>query len=45
MTQQRNLEMLVGAFVAVGIVALFFLALQVSNLNTVSCEEGSGEHN
>ena len=40
MTQQRNLEMLVGAFVAVGIVALFFLALQVSNLSTVSGEEG-----
>ena len=40
MTHQRNLEMLVGAFVAVGIVALFFLALQVSNLSTVSGEEG-----
>lgn len=40
MAQQRNLEMLVGAFVAVGIVALFFLALQVSNLGTVSADDG-----
>ena len=40
MTQQRNLEMLVGAFVAIGIVALFFLALQVSNLSAVSSDDG-----
>lgn len=40
MTQQRNLEMMVGAFVAAGLVALFFLALQVSNLGTVNSEEG-----
>ncbi len=40
MSQQRNLEILVGAFVAAGVVALFFLALQVSNLGTVSGEEG-----
>lgn len=40
MSQQRNLEILVGAFVAVGIIALFFLALQVSNLGTVNAEEG-----
>lgn len=40
MTQSRNLEFMVGIFVAAGIVALFFLALQVSNLGTVSAEEG-----
>lgn len=40
MSQQRNLEMMVGVFVAAGIVALFFLALQVSNLGTVSSDEG-----
>lgn len=40
MAQQRNLEMMVGVFVAAGIVALFFLALQVSNLGSVSGEEG-----
>jgi phospholipid/cholesterol/gamma-HCH transport system substrate-binding protein len=40
MTQSRNLEFMVGIFVAAGIVALFFLALQVSNLGTVSTEEG-----
>ena len=40
MSQQRSMEMLVGVFVAAGIIALFFLALQVSNLGTVSSEEG-----
>jgi len=40
MTQSRNLEFMVGIFVAAGIVALFFLALQVSNLGTVSAGEG-----
>lgn len=40
MSQNRNLELMVGAFVAIGIVALFFLALQVSNLGTVSAGEG-----
>lgn len=40
MTQSRNLEFMVGIFVAAGIVALFFLALQVSNLGTVSTEDG-----
>ncbi|MGD2119321.1 MAG: outer membrane lipid asymmetry maintenance protein MlaD [Chromatiales bacterium] len=40
MSQQRSLELLVGVFVAAGIVALFFLALQVSNLGTVSGDEG-----
>jgi len=32
--------MLVGVFVAAGIVALFFLALQVSNLGAASTEDG-----
>ena len=40
MTQSRNLEFMVGIFVAAGIVALFFLALQVSNLGTLNAEEG-----
>lgn len=40
MSQMRNLEIMVGAFVAVGIVALFFLALQVSNLGAVSTGDG-----
>jgi phospholipid/cholesterol/gamma-HCH transport system substrate-binding protein len=33
MAQARSIEILVGAFMAVGIVALFFLAMNVSNLN------------
>jgi phospholipid/cholesterol/gamma-HCH transport system substrate-binding protein len=40
MTQSRNLEMMVGFFVVAGIVALFFLALQVSNLGSLSSQEG-----
>ncbi len=40
MSKQRNMEMLVGVFVVAGIVALFFLALQVSNLGSLSNEEG-----
>ena len=39
MSQQRNMEMMVGAFAAAGIAALFFLALQVSNLGTLSADE------
>jgi phospholipid/cholesterol/gamma-HCH transport system substrate-binding protein len=35
----RSLEITVGSFMAVGIIALFFLALQVSNLSTM----GNGE--
>jgi phospholipid/cholesterol/gamma-HCH transport system substrate-binding protein len=31
MTNSRNLEIAVGGFIAVGIAALFFLAMQVSN--------------
>ncbi len=35
MKSSRQLEILVGAFMAVGLVALFFLAMQVSNLGTL----------
>jgi phospholipid/cholesterol/gamma-HCH transport system substrate-binding protein len=40
MVQMRTLEISVGAFMALGFIALFFLALQVSNLNTFSNGEG-----
>lgn len=40
MVKQRTIEILVGAFVAAGLVALFFLAMQVSNLSTISSQEG-----
>lgn len=40
MSQQRNLELMVGVFVVAGIVALFFLALQVSNLGSISGDDG-----
>lgn len=36
MSKTRQLEILVGAFMAAGFVALFFLAMQVSNLGTVN---------
>ena len=39
MVHSRSMEILVGAFVAAGLVALFFLAMQVSNLSS----SGSGE--
>ena len=35
MKSSRQLEMLVGVFMAIGLVALFFLAMQVSNLGTL----------
>ena len=35
MSKTRQMEILVGAFMAAGFVALFFLAMQVSNLGTV----------
>jgi len=35
MKQSHMLEVIVGAFVAAGIVALFFLAMQVSNLSNL----------
>lgn len=36
MSKTRQMEILVGAFMAAGCVALFFLAMQVSNLGTVN---------
>jgi phospholipid/cholesterol/gamma-HCH transport system substrate-binding protein len=36
MMKTRQLEILVGAFMAAGFLALFFLAMQVSNLGTVN---------
>jgi phospholipid/cholesterol/gamma-HCH transport system substrate-binding protein len=40
MGKQRAVEVLVGAFVAAGAVALFFLAMRVSNLAADSATEG-----
>jgi phospholipid/cholesterol/gamma-HCH transport system substrate-binding protein len=40
MGKQRGVEVLVGAFVAAGAVALFFLAMQVSNLGTDAGGDG-----
>ncbi|NKN33838.1 outer membrane lipid asymmetry maintenance protein MlaD [Marichromatium bheemlicum] len=40
MAKQRNIEILVGAFMAAGFVALFFLAMQVSNLSLAGMDEG-----
>jgi len=36
MSKTRQIEILVGAFMAAGFVALFFLAMQVSNLGTLN---------
>ncbi|MET0071071.1 MAG: outer membrane lipid asymmetry maintenance protein MlaD [Candidatus Thiodiazotropha sp.] len=36
----RGLEISVGAFMAAGLVALFFLAMQVSNLASITASEG-----
>lgn len=36
MTKTRKLELAVGAFMAAGFVALFFLAMQVSNLGSLN---------
>tara|TARA_R110002074_G_scaffold402287_1_gene606229 strand:- start:45866 stop:46336 length:471 start_codon:yes stop_codon:yes gene_type:complete len=36
----RSIEILVGLFVAIGLVAMFFLSMQVSNLSSISGEEG-----
>jgi phospholipid/cholesterol/gamma-HCH transport system substrate-binding protein len=36
----RGLEISVGAFMAAGLVALFFLAMQVSNLASITTSEG-----
>ena len=40
MVQNRSIEILVGAFMAAGFVALFFLAMQVSNLSATSSSDG-----
>jgi phospholipid/cholesterol/gamma-HCH transport system substrate-binding protein len=40
MAKQRGIEILVGLFMAAGFVALFFLAMQVSNLSAAVNSEG-----
>ncbi len=40
MGKQRAIEIAVGAFMAAGLIALFFLAMQVSNLSSVSTGDG-----
>jgi phospholipid/cholesterol/gamma-HCH transport system substrate-binding protein len=40
MAKRRNIELMVGTFVALGLVALFFLAMQVSNLSLNMDNEG-----
>lgn len=40
MARMRVVEILVGAFMAAGFVALFFLAMQVSNLSAASAGNG-----
>ncbi|NEV63075.1 outer membrane lipid asymmetry maintenance protein MlaD [Thiorhodococcus minor] len=40
MAKRQNVELMVGAFVALGLVALFFLAMKVSNLSLSSGGEG-----
>lgn len=40
MGRQRGIEILVGLFMAAGFVALFFLAMQVSNLSAAVTGEG-----
>lgn len=40
MAKRRNIELTVGTFVALGLVALFFLAMQVSNLSLSASSEG-----
>ncbi|MET0089207.1 MAG: outer membrane lipid asymmetry maintenance protein MlaD [Candidatus Thiodiazotropha sp.] len=40
MMKMRHLEITVGFFMAAGLVALFFLAMQVSNLASISGEAG-----
>lgn len=40
MGKQRAIEIAVGAFMAAGLVALFFLAMKVSNLSTTMTGEG-----
>ena len=40
MTNNRTMEILVGAFMAVGLLAIFFLSMQVSNLSSSSGGDG-----
>ena len=40
MTNNRTIEILVGAFMAVGLLALFFLSMQVSNLSSSANGDG-----
>ena len=40
MARTRSIEVLVGAFMAAGFVALFFLAMQVSNLSAGTVTDG-----
>lgn len=40
MQQSRAVEVLVGLFVAAGVVALFFLAMKVSNLSVLQNDDG-----
>jgi phospholipid/cholesterol/gamma-HCH transport system substrate-binding protein len=40
MMTTRTLEITVGAFMAAGLVALFFLAMQVSNLASITTSDG-----
>ncbi len=40
MARTRNIEILVGAFMAAGFVALFFLAMRVSNLSAGTVTDG-----
>lgn len=40
MSKQRGIEVIVGAFIAAGLVALFFLAMRVSNLSAAG--DGTG---
>ncbi|EXJ16375.1 outer membrane lipid asymmetry maintenance protein MlaD [Imhoffiella purpurea] len=40
MGKRHTIEAMVGAFVALGVVALFFLAMKVSNLSMISGEDG-----
>ena len=38
--KMRQLEIIVGAFMAIGLVAVFFLAMQVSNLSAMTTRDG-----
>jgi len=40
MARTKVIEVAVGAFMAAGIVALFFLAMQVSNLSSLNADDG-----